>query len=62
MTYTAIDTILAPTICASGSIRQTEYWNRRRNGSTYWHNENDVMKFITLNENVSGLVVSYKLS
>lgn len=53
-----MDIIHATTItdCASGSIMQTEYWNLRQNISQYygyWHNENDVKRYLSLKTNGS---------
>ena len=58
MTNAAIDTIHAATIsnCAGGRIYHIQYWNMRRNTSGYWHNENDLFKFVILKENGSVLV------
>ena len=52
------DTIHAATIlnCASVSIVQTEYWNMLKNNSGYWHKENDIKSYLTLELNGSVLV------
>ena len=62
VTDTTIDTIQATTIsdCDSGIISQTEYWNVNRNNLGYWHDENDIKNYSTIQDGY--LTVSYYLS